>query len=381
MEHDRTIFKTLSERKKIRMPSNKQPFIRTDLAVEARDMYVKEEEQETSIKGVQSTEREESGVKLVHVSIDEQGEQAVGKKAGTYITLHTESVKKQDSSSQIAAAKILTRELQHLLKENKVKEDDVGLIVGLGNYNVTPDALGPMTLENILVTNHLFELEHEKVSSGYRPVGAISPGVMGTTGMETSDVIHGVIHTFKPDFIIAVDALASRSIERVNETIQLTDTGIHPGSGVGNKRKELSKETLGIPVLAIGVPTVVDAVTITTDTIDLLLKYFGRKWKEKDDASNRLVPSSMSFGMKKLDESDIPEEKEREIILGMVGTLTDEEKRLFIQEALTSSGQNFIVTPKEVDQFMNDMASLIAQGMNAALHEAVSIENASTYSR
>src|SRR5699024_2073709 len=126
--------------------------------------------------------------------------------------------------------KILTRELQQLLKENKVKEDDIGLIVGLGNYNVTPDALGPMTLENILVTNHLFELEHENVSSGYRPVGAISPGVMGTTGMETSDVIHGVIHTFKPDFIIAVDALASRSIERVNETIQITDTGIHPGS-------------------------------------------------------------------------------------------------------------------------------------------------------
>lgn len=363
------------------MSTNDKQFIRTDLAIEAKEMYVESEEKESSIKGVKTEEREEFGVRIVNVSVDEQGKEAIGKKVGTYITIHTESVKKQDTTSQIEAATILSKELKQLFKINKVGNDDVGLIVGLGNYNVTPDALGPMTLENILVTNHLFKMEHEQVSSGYRPVGAITPGVMGTTGMETSDIVHGVIQKFKPDFIIAVDALASRSIDRVNETIQLTDTGIHPGSGVGNKRKELSKETLGIPVIAIGVPTVVDAVTITTDTIDLLLKYFGRKWKEKDDASGRLVPSSMSFGVKKLDESDLPEEEERKTILGMIGTLTEEDKRLFIQEALSSSGQNFIVTPKEVDQFMNDMSSLIAQGINNALHEAVSIENASTYSR
>ncbi|HLR16190.1 MAG TPA: GPR endopeptidase [Bacillota bacterium] len=363
------------------MSTSKNTYIRTDLAIEAKDMYVLEEEKESSIKGIRTKEKEELGVTVVHVSIDGSAEKAVGKKAGTYITLHTESVKEQDATRQIEASTVLSQELKRLLQTNNVTSDDVGLIVGLGNYNVTPDALGPMTIEHILVTNHLFMLEHEDVSEGYRPVGAISPGVMGTTGMETSDMIQGVIQTFQPDFIIAVDALASRSVERVNETIQITDTGIHPGSGVGNKRKELSKETLGIPVIAIGVPTVVDAVTITTDTIDLLLKYFGRKWKEKDDASNRLVPASMSFGMKKLDASDLPTEKEREAILGMVGTLSEEEKRMFVEEALTSSGKNFIVTPKEVDQYMNDMSLLIAQGLNAALHEAVPIENASTYSR
>lgn len=369
------------ERMLKKMSANNNQHVRTDLAVEARDMYVEKSEQASKVKGIISSERTEKDVKIVEVTIDEVGEEKMGKKQGRYITLHTESVKEHDSTKQIQASEVLADALNSLLKENNVKKDAVGFIVGLGNYNVTPDALGPMTLESILVTNHLFELDHEQVSSGYRPVGAISPGVMGTTGMETSDIIFGVVQKFEPDFIIAVDALASRSIERVNETIQLTDTGIHPGSGVGNKRKELSAETLGIPVIAIGVPTVVDAVTITTDTIDLLLKYFGRKWKEKDDASDALVPSSMSFGMEALNQDDLPGEEERQTILGMVGMLTEEEKRLFIHEALTSSGQNFIVTSKEVDQLMNEMAIMIAQGINTALHDAVSTENASTYKR
>src|SRR5699024_5241556 len=119
------------------------------------------------------------------------------------------------------------------------------------NWNVTPDALGPMTVEKALVTNHLFELKYETVADGYRPVAAISPGVMGVTGMETSNIILSIIEKFKLDFVIVIDALASRAIERINETIQITDTGIHPGSGVGNKRKELSKDTLGIPVIAV----------------------------------------------------------------------------------------------------------------------------------
>src|SRR5699024_998502 len=130
-----------------------------------------------------------------------------------------------------------------------------------------------------------------------------------------------------PDFVIAIDALASRSIERINETIQLSDSGIHPGSGVGNKRKELSMDTLGIPVLAIGVPTVVDAVTITSDTIDLLLKHFGREWNEKDNPSKSLTPAGLSFGAKKFKEEDLPDEEKRKTFLGVVGTLSDEEKK------------------------------------------------------
>src|SRR5699024_12575059 len=143
---------------------------------------------------------------------------------------------------------------------------DKALMVGLGNWNVTPDALGTMTIDNVMVRNHLFGLEYDTVQEGYRPIGVVSPGVMVVTGMETSDIVLSLVDDFAPDFVIVIEALASRSIERINETIQLTDTGIHPGSGVGNQRKELSEETLGIPVMAIGVPTVVDAVTIASDT-------------------------------------------------------------------------------------------------------------------
>src|SRR5699024_6016533 len=173
-----------------------------------------------------------------------------------------DGVKKQDTKTQARAAKVLAKEIQGLLDKHNIPDTKKGLIVGLGNWNVTPDALGPMTVDKTMVTNHLFELEFETVADGYRPMAAISPGVMGVTGMETSDIILSVIDMFNPGFVIVIDALASRSIERINETIQITDTGIHPGSGVGNKRKELSKETLGIPVIAVGVPTVVDAVTI-----------------------------------------------------------------------------------------------------------------------
>jgi spore protease len=231
------------------------------------------------------------------------------------------------------------------------------------------------------VTSHLFKLQQETVSEGYRPVAAVTPGVMGVTGIETSDIIFGIVEKLKPDFVLAIDALASRSIERVNETIQLSDTGIHPGSGVGNKRKELSKDTLGVPVMAIGVPTVVDAVTITSDTIDYILKHFGREWNEKDRPSKALAPASMNFGAKKFTEEDLPDEKQRQTFLGIVGTLSDEEKRKLISEVLTPIGHNLMVTPKEVDGFMIDMASVISNGVNAALHEKVNVDNFASYSR
>ncbi|HLS06858.1 MAG TPA: GPR endopeptidase, partial [Bacillota bacterium] len=253
--------------------------------------------------------------------------------------------------------------------------------IGLGNWQITPDALGPMTIEKVMVTNHLFTLDHETLAPGYRPVAAVSPGVMGTTGMETSDIIFGITEKLQPQFVVVIDALASRSIERVNETIQLTDTGIHPGSGVGNKRKEVSYETLGIPVFAIGVPTVVDAVTITSDTIDFLLKHLGREWEEKDRPAKSLTPSGLAFGAKQLSESDLPDSNKRQTFLGMLGTLSEEEKRTLINEVLTPIGHNLIVTPKEVDRFMEDMAHLIANGINAALHETIDSENSSHYTR
>src|SRR5690606_23470073 len=152
--------------------------------------------------------------------------------------------------------------------------------------------------ENLIITRHLFQLEPEYVEDGYRAVSSLTPGVMGLTGIETSDIIFGVSEKSKPDFIIAIDALASRSIERVNATIQISDTGIHPGSGVGNKRKELSKETLGVDVFSIGVPTVVDAVSIVSDSIDYILKHFGRELKEGNRPSRALAPANLTFGEK-----------------------------------------------------------------------------------
>ncbi|MGJ9457023.1 GPR endopeptidase [Oceanobacillus sp. CF4.6] len=362
---------------------NKAFQVRTDLAVEARDMYTetKKEKKKSEIKGVTFKERNEDDIKISYVDIDEEGAEAIGKKPGSYVTIYADGVKKQDTSRQEAAAKVLAKELEDLIARNNIPAGGTGLIVGLGNWNVTPDALGPMTIEKVLVTSHLFKLQQETVADGYRQVAAVTPGVMGVTGIETSDIIFGIAEKYKPDFIIAIDALASRSIERINETIQLSDTGIHPGSGVGNKRKEISKETLGVPVLAIGVPTVVDAVTIASDSIDFILKHFGREWNEKDKPSKSLTPAGMSFGNKKLTESDLPDKEKRETFLGIVGSLSDEEKRKLISEVLTPIGHNLMVTPKEVDGFMIDMANLIANGVNAALHEKVDVNNFASYSR
>lgn len=362
--------------------SNEEFQMRTDLAIEARDMYVEQEDTHADeMRGINITERTENDIKISYVEVDETGAKIIDKKPGTYITLYADGVKRQDTNRQENASALLAKELEQLLKKNNLATNARCLVVGLGNWNVTPDALGPMTVEKTMVTSHLFELEHESVANGYRSVAAVTPGVMGITGMETSDIIFGIVGKFKPDFVLAIDALASRSIERVNETIQLSDAGINPGSGVGNKRKEISKDTLGIPVFAIGVPTVVDAATITSDTIDFILKHFGREWREKDNPSKSLAPASMTFGGKRFKEEDLPDEEKRNTFLGIVGNLSEAEKRSLIREVLTPIGHNLMVTPKEVDGFMKDMAHVVATGINAALHENVDITNFSSYTR
>lgn len=364
------------------MQKNQYRQVRTDLATEAKDMYSEQyKHQDEHMEGVTVNERTQYDIKISYVDIDKKGAKLLDKQKGSYVTIYADGVKKQDTKKQEDAAKVLAKELYDLLQKRGITKNEKGLIVGLGNYQVTPDALGPMTTEKILVTSHLFQLQFETVESGYRPVAAITPGVMGVTGIETSDIVHGVIERFDPDFVIAIDALASRSIERINETIQLSDSGIHPGSGVGNKRKELSEKTLGIPVFAIGVPTVVDAVTITSDTIDYLLKHLGKEWKDKDRPSQSLVPTGFSYGKNELTEDDLPDEEKRQAFLGIVGTLSEEEKRKLIQDVLTPIGHNLMVTPKEVDGFMLDMAHVIAAGINAALHERVHVENTFSYTR
>lgn len=361
--------------------------VRTDLAVEAREMAIAErvktvhdETDQSKLEGVIIKEKEENGIKISLVEVTAEGEKAIGKKQGQYLTIEVQGIRQKDSELQQKVEEVFAGEFSRFLNQKGLGEDASCLIVGLGNWNVTPDALGPMVCENLLVTRHLFELQPEHVQEGYRPVSALAPGVMGLTGIETSDIIFGVVEKTKPDFVIAIDALASRSIERVNSTIQISDTGIHPGSGVGNKRKELSQETLGIPVIAIGVPTVVDAVSITSDAIDFILKHFGKELREGDRPSRSLVPAGMTFGKKKkLTDEDLPEEQHRQTFLGMIGTLEEEEKRKLIYEVLAPLGHNLMVTPKEVDVFIDDMANLIAGGLNSALHTKVDQDNVGTY--
>ena len=264
---------------------------------------------------------------------------------------------------------VFAEQLSKLLKHRDIKETDTCLVIGLGNDHVTPDALGPMVVDEVIVTRHLYELRPNEVDRSYREVSALAPGVMGMTGIETYDVIESLVKKVKPDFLVVVDALASRSITRVNKMIQMTDTGIAPGSGVGNKRKAVDEESLGIPVFAIGVPTVVDAVSITSDTIDFLLKHIGKSLKEESRSYKKLVPFSSARQI--YTDEDLPSPELREQFMGQVGNLEEEEKRQLISEVLTPNGYNLIVTPKEIDTEMEDLATLISNGLNRALHPNV----------
>ncbi|MET1247562.1 GPR endopeptidase [Sporolactobacillus sp. STCC-11] len=342
----------------------KQYAVRTDLAIEAN-------ESQPTIQGVHIEEKMESGIKVTSMTIDQQAAESMNKKPGAYLTFEAKELRTGNTEIEGKTEKVFAHYFSRFLKQLDIADDASCLVVGLGNLKVTPDALGPSVVENVLVTKHMFDLQPENVQPGYRPVSAITPGVMGVTGIETSDIILGVIEKTKPDFLIAIDALAARAIDRVNTTIQVADSGIHPGSGIGNNRKELSKQTLGIPVIAIGVPTVVDAVTITSDSLDLLLRHLEREMKDTRP-SKSLAPSWMSFG-EKVDykKLNLPSKEDRAAFLGMVGTLTEVEKAQLIQEALGASGTQLMVTPKEVDFFIEKMGNVIAEGLNAALHHQI----------
>ncbi|TFB24861.1 GPR endopeptidase [Filobacillus milosensis] len=351
---------------------------RTDLAVEARQMFIEQNpDKKHELDGIIINEYEEEEFKLTRVVIDEQGAERVGKKAGNYITVESQQLRRLEKDFGRKSATILAQEIKRLIEKHKIPMDAKCLIVGLGNGYVTPDALGPNTVNKLYVTTHLFNLHPEMVGEGDRSVSAFTPGVMGLTGMETSDIIFGVVNKTNPDFMIVVDALAARSIDRVNTTLQLSDTGINPGSGVGNDRKEVSKETLNIPVFSIGIPTVVDAVTITNDTIDYILKHFGREMEEGDQPGKALTPAGMDFGERRTyTDEDLPDEEARQTYLGIVGALKEDEKRQLIREVLRPTGHNLIVTPKEVDEVINYMSEVVASAINQALHESINAENA-----
>lgn len=242
--------------------------VRTDLALEQRERFVSDQIEIPGV-AVEETYDDMCEVRVTTVRIEtENGAAVMGKPVGNYITLEAPKMAEADESYHREISGKLMEVLEGCLPE---KEDGQSiLIIGLGNRNVTPDALGPLVVEHLDITRHLVK-EYGKYALGGeadRIVSAVVPGVMGQTGMETVEIVRGIVEETEPDFVIAIDALAARSVRRLNRTIQIADTGIAPGSGVGNHRNAITEETVGIPVIAIGVPTVVDAATIVGDSIE-----------------------------------------------------------------------------------------------------------------
>ena len=283
-------------------------------------------------------------VSISWVKLDDNN--VLKKKKGTYLTLEFTDISDTDERKKLEY--IFKDELVKMLKIVNFNKDFKTVIIGLGNRKSTPDSLGPLVSEQIIVTNHLFDMNID-VDKNLSRTSSFFPGVTGTTGIETSDYIFGVVHNLKPDLVIIVDALASSSISRVNKSIQVTDSGIMPGSGIGNKRKEISKETIGVPVIVIGVPTVVDASTIVSDTINYMIENYAYN---KNNGGN----SNISLDDKKT-------------FLGLVGSLSKEELINLTYEVLTPIGYNLMVTPKEIDFVMENLSEVISYAINHSLHK------------
>lgn len=286
---------------------------RTDLALEARELWQERAGETTRLEGVEARSGEREGFlsETVHI-LDERGEQALGKPAGTYVTVTLDGLARREEDAFGRGARAIAGVLGELMGPEE-KRGGV-LVVGLGNRAITPDAIGPKVHEHTLVTRHLVHQAPEHFGS-YRPVASLAAGVLGTTGMESGELVQAVCRRLKPALVVAVDALASRSLDRLCRTVQISDTGIIPGSGVGNHRFALDRKTLGVPVLAVGVPTVVYGATLAADLL-------GR--------------------------DDLPP-------LGRGGEL--------------------LVTPKDIDSQVSDLSKVIAYGINLALQPELSIQD------
>ena len=330
--------------------------IRTDLISDTID-------ENRDIEGLIVDKEKIKDIDIIRVSVSEKAIKYVDKKIGKYVTIAFLDVTDKDNRKDVIS--VLVRELRNFIKHMKIMKEMKCLVIGLGNDRSTPDSIGPKVIDGIIVTKHIFEIDGIKRNKEYRNVSAFAPGVFGTSGIETGSVIKGIIRETSPDFLIIVDALASSSIDRVNKTIQITDAGISPGSGVGNTRGELSKETLGIPVLAIGVPTVVDAVTIVSDTINFMFKKFGYSMNNIDKASEKLKAVT-SVNYLESDYDMNPDDKRR--LMGILGDLSDDEIKSLIFEVLTPVGYNLMVTPKEVDFVIEKLSLVLSDAINKAIH-------------
>ena len=313
--------------------------IRTDLALEEKERF---ESDQVEVQGVVLEEEydKEREIRVTTVRIEtENGAKTMGKPVGTYLTIEAPNLSSPDEGIHREVseelAKYLTEVMEKIIPENE--HDKKVLVIGLGNRQATPDALGPYVADNLNVTRHIVK-EYGKYAALEEMncvVSAIVPGVMAQTGMETAEIIKGVVRETKPDLLIVIDALAARNSRRLNRTIQIADTGINPGSGVGNYRNAITKETIGVPVIAIGVPTVVDAVTIVSDTMENLL--------------SALETSESLKGV------------------GLVlGGYSEAEKYELIKELIAPNLNSMFMTPKDIDETVKRLSYTISEGLNLA---------------
>ena len=297
--------------------------IRTDLAMESFQSSGKE-----ALPGVRISRWEEMGVDVTEVLVtDDAAARELGKPVGTYLTLECAALRRRDLDARLAMANLLGEELARLLP---APADAPVLVVGLGNRDVTPDCLGPLAADRVLVTRHMFRELPEYADQRLRSVCAIAPGVLGVTGIETAEMVESLVRALRPGAVVCVDSLAARASARICATVQLADTGIQPGSGVGNHRRALTRESLGVDVISLGVPTVVYAATLARDAMELLAP---EGQKENEAAFNSLE--------KELTETELGE---------------------------------MIVTPREIDALVRDAAGVIAAGVNRALQPELSDE-------
>ena len=315
--------------------------IRTDLALEAHSAL--RGEANVEVPGVRVDEERVGEATVTRVVImTREAERLMGKMAGRYVTIEAPGLRRRNRDLQEEISEVLSREL---IRMTGLAPQQEVLVVGLGNWNATPDALGPRVIGNLLVTRHLGNYVPMELKGQLRPVAAMAPGVLGLTGIETGEIIKGVVDRIRPDAVICVDALAARSLDRIATTIQIADTGINPGSGVGNRRAGITEQSLGIPVFAIGVPTVVHASTIANDTLELLVDQL----------------------------------RGRNQFYEMISQMDGQDKRALIDEVLSPSVGDLVVTPKEIDVLITDMARVIAGGINSALHPGIGPEEITRY--
>jgi spore protease len=318
----------------------------SDLALESTELL--RGEARCEIPGVRVTEESRDGVHITRVVVQTlEGATLLGKPVGNYVTIEAPGLRKRNRDLQQQVGEVLAGELSALLRDQKFafKFPHSFLVVGLGNWRATADSLGPKVVSRLLVTRHLKQYVPSELINQLRSVSAIAPGVLGLTGIETGEIIRGIVEKTRPEAVIAIDSLSARSVDRIITTVQLADTGIHPGSGVGNKRVGLTFETLGVPVVAIGVPTVVHAVTIADNTLEAVAERLGTC-------------------------GDLHE---------ALDALQTEDRRQIIEQTVTEKLGDLVVTPKEIDNYATDMAHLIAGALNVAFHPGIDTSEFTKY--